>query len=125
MNPTGKMLERFEGGQMNVKNSVHHQIGTGEIERIMFSRKIISIQLSWFAIAQSLSKNGWEMSTELMKSIDLRFYSTYKASSESGLIFSSYTFSEKVIFYPQNGGKIDPKLLELLEKTRTKHKNKQ
>jgi len=118
MQLTTENLSRFKGGQLEVQNRNEGYVYRGEIEAATIEDNRLVVKFSWLASGEGYPPypTKWVKSFRGDYAASLEIY----AASDIGLnrlCLNSPIVGELVVFYPPDGSKLDPSVVEGLQVT--------
>ena len=114
MQLTTALLSRFIGGQIEIQNASEGYLRRGEINNVELEENELIIYLEWMAEAEGFPPvpTGWVNGTNLTYETNLRMYTVRNIGpgdeGDDRIQLYSQITGETIIFYPQNGSRLDP-----------------
>jgi hypothetical protein len=116
MRPTGKELQKYVGGQMEIQNHIEEYLYRGEVQAISMDNDNLIVRFSWLAkgIGYPPLPDGWIRDAQLDYAAGLKGCSFSDIGNDRICINFPIT-RELAVLYPPEGSKLDPSKIKDLK----------
>ena len=105
MQLTTEILQRYEGGELEIQNSSEHYIYRGEVDRAWVEGTDLRVRFKWLAKADEDFK--WHSQDNLDYAVSLEVTSVSQIGFDR-IHYSVMFIGESGTFFPPEGSKLDP-----------------
>ncbi len=121
MQLTQEMLARYVGGQMEIQNQIERYMFRGEIAQVTLEGDELKVRFAWFAKGEGYPPLPKRWVNDERLDYGLTVLEGFTAIEDIGpgadggsnrIVINSMVSSEHVVFFPPDGSKLDPAVVE-------------